>query len=123
METSRQRRNAIDPILMGNRVVEEPAQVKEEVFKHFKNLYSESWERRPIFSGDFSNQLDICTCSDLVEEFTKEEVWELIKSNNGNKAPGPDGFSLMCIKKCWGFMKFDFLHFFEEFYSRNGKLV
>ncbi|XP_028108767.1 uncharacterized protein LOC114307571 [Camellia sinensis] len=43
--------------------------------------------------------------SNLVKEFTESEVWCALKNYDGNKVPGPDGFNLFTIKKCWKFMK------------------
>ena len=57
----------------------------------------------------------------LVKAFTENEVWNCIKSCDGNKAPGPDGFNMLSIKKRWCFMKKDILDFMGEFH-KNCKL-
>ncbi|KAL7220773.1 hypothetical protein ACSBR2_013628 [Camellia fascicularis] len=41
---------------------------------------------------------------------------------DGNKAPGPDGFNLLCYQKFWKVMKGDVINFVKEFHT-NGKLV
>ena len=37
----------------------------------------------------------------------------------GDKAPGPDGFSLAFFHHCWGVVKRDVLTMFEEFYLHS----
>ncbi|XP_028062047.1 uncharacterized protein LOC114265425 [Camellia sinensis] len=45
-----------------------------------------------------------------------------IKECDGNKAPGPDGFNLICIQKGWRIMKADIIKFMADFHE-NGRLV
>ncbi|XP_028054290.1 uncharacterized protein LOC114258520 [Camellia sinensis] len=56
-------------------------------------------------------------------EFTKFEMWVAVKSCDGNKAPGPDGFNLTCIQKCWSVMKHDFMNFMKEFHENVYKIL
>ncbi|CAL5403808.1 unnamed protein product [Camellia sinensis] len=58
----------------------------------------------------------------LEAEFTEKEVRNAIKSCEGNKAPGPDGFNLAFFKKCWGIVKAEVMLFFREFHQ-NATLV
>ena len=51
-----------------------------------------------------------------------EEIWNVVKNNDGNKAPGPDGFTMLFLQKCWDYEKSDICQFFKEFHN-NGKLV
>ena len=38
---------------------------------------------------------------------------------NGDKAPGPNGFTLAFWKNCWEFVKENILEMFKEFYEQN----
>lgn len=49
-------------------------------------------------------------------EFSEEEIWAAIKECNGNKAPGPDGFNLMCFQKNWKVFKEEVMSFMKEFH-------
>jgi hypothetical protein len=49
-----------------------------------------------------------------------EEIDLVIKEMPSDKAPGPDGFNGMFLKKCWGIIKDDFHSLAREFY--NGTL-
>lgn len=55
--------------------------------------------------------------SSLIQSFSEEEVWNVMKSCDGNKSPGPDEFNMLSIKKGWGFMKKDIMDFLSEFHK------
>jgi hypothetical protein len=54
----------------------------------------------------------------LEREFEEEEVFEVVKHMKGDKASGPNGFSIDFIKACWGVIKEDFMAVFREFHSK-----
>lgn len=80
-------------------VLEEPNQVKHEVWSHFYNQFTEVWVNRPVLVGEFKSIRPSDSYHMLEAEFSKEEVWLAIRDCNGNKAPGPDGFNLMFFQK------------------------
>jgi hypothetical protein len=55
----------------------------------------------------------------LEEPFEEREVWEVIKGMDGDKAPGPDGFSMAFFQECWSVIKGDFTVVFAEFHERG----
>ncbi|KAL6327639.1 hypothetical protein AAG906_022202 [Vitis piasezkii] len=58
----------------------------------------------------------------LETPFLEEEVFDALVGCNGDKAPGPDGFSMAFWLFAWDFVKADVMGFFKEFYE-NGKFV
>ena len=52
----------------------------------------------------------------------EEEVFDALLGCNGDKAPGPDAFSMAFWQFAWDFMKADVMCFFKEFYE-NDKFV
>ena len=95
MATSRQTRNTINSITIGDVVIEDPVSVKNEVWLHFSNLFKDDWKMRPTLSGEFKS-IRLSTHFHVLEaDFSKEEVWAAISDCNVNKAPGPNGFNLM----------------------------
>lgn len=86
-------------------MVEDPDQVKQEVWAYFKNHFTEDWFSRPVLVGDFNNVSHSQYFERLEAEFSEEEIWEAEKGCNGNKAPGPDGFNLLCFQKNWKVFK------------------
>jgi len=57
--------------------------------------------------------------SELVEEFSEEEVWKAINDLGKDKAPGPDGFNISFFPHCWSVVKRDIMGFFADFH-KNG---
>ena len=52
----------------------------------------------------------------LEKEFTKEEVIQVLREMEGDKAPGPDGFTMTFFQKCWSVEK-DVMDVFEYFHQ------
>ena len=49
----------------------------------------------------------------------EEEVHSALMDMNGDKAPGPDGFTGAFWKFCWEFVKEEVLEMFKEFHEHN----
>lgn len=58
----------------------------------------------------------------LEEEFTADEILEGLNFCDGNKAPGPDGFSMNFLQCFWSLLKEDILAVFKDLHSK-GKFV
>jgi hypothetical protein len=41
----------------------------------------------------------------------------VIRDLNGDKAPGPDGFTMAFFQKCWDILKNDLMAVFAEFHN------
>lgn len=52
----------------------------------------------------------------LEKPFLEEEIKNAIWGMNGDKALGPDGFTISFFQQCWDTIKADILMVFEEFY-------
>jgi hypothetical protein len=46
-------------------------------------------------------------------------VWDVVRDLNGDKALGPDGFTMAFFQKCWEILKYDLMVVFEEFHNRG----
>lgn len=67
----------------------------------------------------FSSQVDL---SSLIEPFTQEEINNIVRRMPPDKAPGPDGFNGLFLKKCWQTVKQDFYSLCFDFYNEIGNL-
>ena len=121
MVISRQTNNNINSVLENDEQIKDPKLIKKAVFNHFKGLYEEELAVRPMFIERQRHGISEEMADQLVEAFTENEVWNCIKSCDGNKALGPDDFNMLSIKKGWCFMKKDILDFMGEFH-KNCKL-
>lgn len=97
MATSRQSRNGLNSVTVGDRMYEEPGEVKQEVYRHFKKYFSKEWKYKPTPDGIFRSVRNSQAFETLEAEFAEEELWAAIENCDGNKAPGPDGFNLLCF--------------------------
>ena len=52
--------------------------------------------------------------------FSKSEIHATLMEMNGDKAPGPDGFTVAFWQSCWEFVKEEVLDMFKEFYEQNS---
>lgn len=52
----------------------------------------------------------------LVSPFRTDEIDSIVKRMPNDKAPGPDGFNGLFLKKCWQFIKSDFYALCSAFY-------
>ncbi|XP_071727280.1 uncharacterized protein [Rutidosis leptorrhynchoides] len=57
--------------------------------------------------------------SGLEASFTTEEIVSLIKMFDGNKTPGPDGFSLQFFKKAWFFLEDIVVEMLNDFHNNS----
>ena len=53
----------------------------------------------------------------LERSFEKDEILSVVRDMEGDKAPGPDGFSMAFFHHCWSVVEKDVLVAFEEFYQ------
>ena len=53
----------------------------------------------------------------LERKFEREEILQVVKELEGDKAPGPDGFTMAFYHHCWRVVEKDILAVFEEFFQ------
>lgn len=85
-------------------LIEEPSAVKNEVFDHFKKIFSEPNMDRPRFVSDKFKTISSDQAMALECGFSEKEIQLAFWSCEGSKAPGPDGFSINFVKKNWDFL-------------------
>jgi hypothetical protein len=59
---------------------------------------------------------------DLTIPFTKKEMDEVIKEMPSDRAPGPDGFNGLFLKKCWPIVQKDFYRLAADFHEGKVRL-
>ncbi|RVW31351.1 hypothetical protein CK203_106069 [Vitis vinifera] len=52
--------------------------------------------------------------------FSEAEIYAALMGMNGDKAPGPDGFTVAFWQRCWEIVKEDVLDMFKEFHEQNS---
>ncbi|KAE8724668.1 hypothetical protein F3Y22_tig00009942pilonHSYRG00021 [Hibiscus syriacus] len=103
--TIRNKRNALLALNFKGETVEDPTAIKAIVKEYFFKIYN---ERTTLEIDDLNLDFPRIFLEQkqfLEQEFSEEEVWEVVKSCGSNKAPGPDGFNLGFFKRFWQFLK------------------
>lgn len=116
------RGNYIEEVWCDGKKVQGNTELREAARGYFLNLYKEDREVRPNLNGLPFNRISEMSCKMLKAEFTTEEVLDGLKSCNGNKALGPNGFNLKFLKVFWYLLKDDIMCIFKELYY-SGKFV
>lgn len=117
----RRRRNQLVAILVDDLWVEEVDQIKNEVIKHFSNIYLEEGGVRPQLEGVLFNKISDVDQRELVSRFSIEEVEDIVQSFDGNKSPSPDGYNFKFIHMFWSLIKEEVWGMVNEFFE-SGKL-
>jgi hypothetical protein len=55
----------------------------------------------------------------LERAFEEEEVFEVVKAMNSEKATDPNGFTMVFFQACWDVLKVDIMNVFHEFHVRG----
>lgn len=61
--------------------------------------------------------------SGVVSPFLVSEIESIIKNMPSDKAPGPNGFNGVFIKKCWPIIKNDIIRLFLDFFDNRVNLA
>ena len=116
---SHRRKNSIGSIIVDGETITDPAEINGKIVDFYSTLFTESGPRRPTLDDLTVSTIDESDVVCLDRAFTEEEVFEAVKHMNGDKAPGPDGFSLAFFQACWGILKTDLMQVFHQFHEHG----
>ena len=116
MANSNRRNNGIDSLMIDGAMSTNRDRIVEHVEQFFKTLFSEQRVQHP-----FPESLDFpCISGDnaewLEKPFEEAEVRSVIMEFNGDKSPGPDGFTMAFFQACLGILKSDIMAVFHHFH-------
>jgi hypothetical protein len=111
---SNRRRNFIGGLEVDGVYYEEEAEMRDYVLQFYKNIFRESEVWRPHVDG-----LSFASIRDdeqvlLERRFEKEEIVQVLKDFQGDKALVPDGFTMAFFEKCWRVVEKDVMDFFDR---------
>uniref|UniRef100_A0A2N9H3D8 Reverse transcriptase domain-containing protein n=1 Tax=Fagus sylvatica TaxID=28930 RepID=A0A2N9H3D8_FAGSY len=116
MANSHRRYNYMDKVVVDGVVYEEESEIREKVVHFYESLYQESETWRPMVDGLEFDGITATESALLERKFGKDEVLQVVKDLQGDKAPGPDGFTMAFFQKCWSVIEEDVMGFFDEVY-------
>ncbi|GMJ13795.1 hypothetical protein HRI_005048700 [Hibiscus trionum] len=112
----RRSRNLIPSVKVGNKLVENPGSIAKAFVDYFSENFNKKYTIPMKEFGCKLRKLNKDSANFLESKFSVEEVSAVIKSADGNRAPGPDGFNLDFFKVFWPSLNRKIMRFFEEFY-------
>uniref|UniRef100_A0A2N9G2D1 Reverse transcriptase domain-containing protein n=1 Tax=Fagus sylvatica TaxID=28930 RepID=A0A2N9G2D1_FAGSY len=119
MANSHRRRNQIKYIEVDGTQFEEESEIRNQVVHFYKALYHENEDWRPDVDGLSFASIGEEAKDRLERRFDKDEVVQVLKDLEGDKAPGLDGFIMAFFQKCWPVLQDDIMGFFEEVYEQG----
>ncbi|KAM0019015.1 putative RNA-directed DNA polymerase [Helianthus debilis subsp. tardiflorus] len=112
--------NKIPGLNVGGRWIDDPAKVKREVMKFFRERFKEVAKERPGLVCSNLKRLNEPNKEILIEPFTVKEIKDAVNECGDDKAPGPDGLNMRFIKKFWGLFEVDFKNLMDEFFEKGN---
>ena len=89
---SRRRYNHISMLEVDGVIYENESEMANQIVQFYKNLYKESEDWRPFVEGLERDWLE--------RRSENEEILHVVKELEGDKALGPDGFSMAFYHHC-----------------------
>ena len=83
----------------------------------FQQVLSEDPGWRVDIAGLNLKRLNSCEAEVLEVQFTEEEIFAALMGMNGDKASGPDGFTIAFWQSRWELVKEEIMELFREFYD------
>ncbi|RVW88360.1 LINE-1 reverse transcriptase-like [Vitis vinifera] len=120
MASAHWRNNFLDRIIINGEELVEEQEVREGIVKAFQHQPREEPGWRADLEGLHLKSLDHSEAEALEVPFTEEEIFAALKDMNGDKAPGPDGFTVAFWQACWDFAKEEIVELFKEFYDQKS---
>ena len=92
-------------------------EIRDHIASFYGHLYVETDYGRPFLDG---MQFSVISAEDamwLERPFDEEEITGVVQGFNGDKAPGPNGFSLAFFQQCWSVVRDEVLAVCQEFHE------
>ncbi|RVW12572.1 LINE-1 reverse transcriptase-like [Vitis vinifera] len=113
------RNNYLDRIKIDGVSLTEEQEVRDGVANAYQKLLSKEAGWQADIGRLCLDQISQQDAENLESPFSEEEVHSALLEMNGDKAPGPDGFTVAFWQSCWGFVKEEILAMFKEFHEQK----
>ncbi|RVW55329.1 putative ribonuclease H protein [Vitis vinifera] len=120
MANARRKVNILDKIKINGVRITEEQEVREGIANAYQQILSENPGWKADIGGILLKQISLSEAEALELPFSEVEIYAALMGMNGDKAPGPDGFTVAFWQKCWEIVKEDVLDMFTEFHEQNS---
>ena len=94
--------------------------MREGVVDAFQQLLSEEHSWKTDIEGLQLQRLNHVEAEGLEQPFTEEKIHAALMGMNGDKTPGPNGFTMAFWQSCWDFVKEEIMDLFKEFFDERS---
>ncbi|RVX02249.1 hypothetical protein CK203_028313 [Vitis vinifera] len=122
MASAHRRNNCMERAKINGEWFLEEQEIREGITNAFKELLSEDTGWKADIGSLQLDQINQEESEILERPFTEEEIQGALMEMNGDKVPGPDGFTLAFWQSCWEFIKEEIIEMFKEFYEHSSFL-
>jgi hypothetical protein len=116
---SNRRRNFMEKLEVGDVVYTSDSDIRAQAVQFYESLYTEEESWRPFVDDLPFSAIGDLDRNMLDSRFEKEEIIQVVKDLQGDKSPGPDGFTMAFFQKCWRVLESDIMGFFDEFFEKG----
>ncbi|RVW33902.1 hypothetical protein CK203_082918 [Vitis vinifera] len=122
MASAHRRNNSLERIKINGEWLLEEQEIREGIANAFQNMLSEDMGWKADIGRLQFDQISQQEAENLERPFTEDEIHVALMEMNGDKAPGPDGFTMAFWQSCWEFIKEEILEMFKDFYEHSSFL-
>ena len=118
MANSHRRFNSIDKLMVDGVMSSDQGSIAEGITQFYRRLYFENEAHPPVLDDVEFGRISEEDALWLDRPFEEEEVFGVVSGFNGDKLPGPDGFSIAFFQSCWSILKSDIMAVLHNFHEQ-----
>ncbi|RVW48874.1 LINE-1 retrotransposable element ORF2 protein [Vitis vinifera] len=122
MANAHRNNNTLDRVKIDGVWLEENQEVREGIANAFHQRLSEEVGWKADIEGIQLDRISHQEAESLEIPFSENEIHSALMDMSGDKAPGPDGFTMAFWQSSWDFVKEEILEMFKEFHEQGSFL-
>ena len=122
MTNAHRSNNSLDRIKIDGVWLLEEQEVREGIANAYQQMLSEESRWKADIGRLQLDQISQQEAENLEIPFFENEIQSALMEMNGDKAPGPDGFTMAFWQSYWDFVKVEILEMFKEFHEQSSFL-
>ncbi|RVW50576.1 Transposon TX1 uncharacterized 149 kDa protein [Vitis vinifera] len=122
MANAHRNNNTVDRVKIDGVWLEEDQEVREGIANAFHQRLSEDVGWKADIEGIQLDRISQQEAESLEIPFSENEIHSALMEMSGDKAPGPDGFTMAFWQSSWDFVKEEILEMFKEFHEQGSFL-
>ncbi|RVW81972.1 Transposon TX1 uncharacterized 149 kDa protein [Vitis vinifera] len=122
MANAHRNNNTLDKVKIDGVWLEEDQEVREGIANAFHQRLSEDVGWKADIEGIQLDRISQQEAESLEIPFSENEIHSALMEMSGDKAPGPDGFTMAFWQSSWDFVKEEILEMFKEFHEQGSFL-